>query len=505
MVQEPERSETACGDGPTGVRMPDWLAQRRAETQLAMIHPDGRWTYQELYDRSAQVAFMLKERGVQPGERVAIIARHGLVFAATLHAVRFLQAVLVPINTRLSPAEIAWQVDDACADYVVLDCAHEPLWAQAQQQSQRQLQTLTLDGAHFTEVSGHVAPEWVALERVQSLMYTSGTTGKPKGAMITYGNHFFGATASAYGLGVDKQDVWYTAMPLFHVGGQAVLMRSLFYGTTALIHDRFDVEAALRACDDEQVTLLSVVSVMLADLLRARSPKPWPKSIRCILLGGGPAPEALLRRAADAGLAVSQSYGLTESNSQAVTLLPHDALRKLGSAGKPLLCTEVQIKDEGAQLPAFATGEIALRGPTLVAGYWQRPAATAASFRDGWLYTGDLGYLDDEGYLYVLDRRSDLIVSGGENVYPAEVEAALLTHPDVLEAGVTAVADERYGQRPAAVVVLRGEARVSEAQLQAFCRERLAGYKVPQTIAFTHELPRSAAGKLLRRELGAWL
>ncbi|MCY0876804.1 MAG: o-succinylbenzoate--CoA ligase, partial [Firmicutes bacterium] len=349
-----------------------------------------------------------------------------------------------------------------------------------------------------------LTPPWIELERVQSLMYTSGTTGKPKGAMITYGNHFYGATASAFGLGLDKKDVWFTAMPLFHVGGQAVLMRSLLYGTTALIHDRFDPVAVLDALEEHGVTLLSVVSVMLADLLRERGQTPWPTSVRCILLGGGPAPEPLLARAAAVGLAVSQSYGLTESNSQAVTLLPQDAFRKLGSAGKPLLCTALRIVHDGVEQPAMEPGEIVLRGPTLVSSYWRREEATAAAFKDGWLHTGDLGYLDGDGYLYVLDRRSDLIVSGGENVYPAELEAVLLEHEDVLEAGVTGLPDERFGQRPVAVVRLREGAQVSSEQLIGFCRGKLAGYKTPTHIAFASSLPRNAAGKLLRRELGAW-
>jgi O-succinylbenzoic acid--CoA ligase len=221
-----------------------------------------------------------------------------------------------------------------------------------------------------------------------------------------------------------------------------------------------------------------------------------------VLLGGGPAPEPLLRRCAAIGVPVVQTYGLTETASQIATLAPEDALRKLGSAGKPLFGSELRIVgDDGSDCAASDAGEIVVRGPTVTPGYLNRLEETAAKLRNGWLHTGDLGQLDAEGYLYVLDRRDDLIISGGENVYPAEIEAVLEAHPDVLEAGVYGVDDERWGRTPVAVAVLREGSSPDAASLIAFCRERLAAYKTPSRIEFRDALPRNAAGKLLRRRL----
>ena len=478
--------------------LPDWLWQKRRQRTLALRHRDAEWTYADLGEIAARLAGELAARGVRPGERVAVLARHAAVFTAALHALRFCRAVAVPVNVRLAAPEIAWQLADAGARFAVCDEAHAGLLRQAADGLPR----LVLDGVRFPEGEALWALE-VALSDVQSIVYTSGTTGRPKGARITYGNHFYGAAGSAFRLGVLPADVWYTPLPLFHVGGQAVLMRSAVYGTAARIDDSFD-PARANAALDAGAALCSAVPNMLVRMLEERGARPYPASLRCILLGGGPAPRPLLAACAGRRIPVSQSYGLTEANSQAATLAAADGERKLGSAGLPLPLTEVRIVAGGAAAPPFAEGEIALRGPTVADGYDHLEAETGAAFRDGWLYTGDIGYLDDEGYLYVLDRRSDLIVSGGENVYPAEVEAVLLAHPDVAEAGVAGVADGRYGQVPLAVVRPRGQAPAEE-ELRAFCRARLAAYKVPRHIRFADELPRNAAGKLLRKELGRWL
>jgi o-succinylbenzoate---CoA ligase len=232
--------------------------------------------------------------------------------------------------------------------------------------------------------------------------------------------------------------------------------------------------------------MVSVVSAMLERMLDDRQGRRYPPTLRCVLLGGGPAPLPLLERALALGAPVVQTYGLTETASQVVTLAPEDARRKVGSAGKPLLGTRLRIT---------ADREICVLGPSVSPGYLHHAP------RDGWLQTGDLGYLDEEGYLYVLDRRDDLIVSGGENVYPAEVESALLSHPSVTQAGVFSLPDPDWGRVPAAAVVLAPGANVSAEDLRAFCRTRLAAYKVPREIVFRADLPRTASGKLLRRAL----
>jgi O-succinylbenzoic acid--CoA ligase len=350
--------------------------------------------------------------------------------------------------------------------------------------------------------AGEAAPVRVDPAAPHSIIYTSGTTGRPKGAVLTYGNHLWSALGSCLNLGLHADDRWLACMPLFHVGGLSILLRSVIYGIPVVVHGAFDPAAVNRAIDRDGVTIVSVVSVMLQRMLEERGGRPYPPSLRCVLAGGGPVPEDLLRACAERGVPVVQTYGLTEAASQVATLAPEDALRKLGSAGKPLPPTEVRIADgEGRPLPPGAPGEILVRGPTVMAGYRGRPEETAGALRDGWLHTGDVGYLDAGGYLYVLDRRSDLIISGGENVYPAEVETALREHPDVLDAGVFGVPDARWGQTVAAAVVRRPRSGVTEGGLQAHCGERLAPYKVPRYVRFVEALPRNAAGKLLRQAL----
>ena len=275
-------------------------------------------------------------------------------------------------------------------------------------------------------------------------------------------------------------------MPLFHVGGLAILLRSVVCGIPAVVHLRFDAERANQAIDRDGVTIVSVVATMLDRMLALREGQPYPSSLRCVLLGGGPAPLPLLEACASLGVPVVQTYGLTEAASQVATLAPEDATRKLGSAGKPLMGTRVQVEPDG---------EILVDGPTVSPGYLHQPP------RLGSLRTGDLGRLDEDGYLYVLDRRDDLIVSGGENVYPAEVEAALRSHPSVVDAGVRGLPDPQWGQIVAAAVVLSAGASVSPDDLRAHLRQQLAGYKIPRRLVFVPDLPRTASGKVQRRKL----
>jgi O-succinylbenzoic acid--CoA ligase len=381
-----------------------------------------------------------------------------------------LGAVLVPINTRLTEPEVSWQTADANLKLTLEDSDLVAL-ASAEPGARPPL------AREFAMAAWH------------SILYTSGTTGRPKGAILTYGNQWWSATASALNLGLLPNDVWLVCLPLFHIGGLSILLRSAICGLTALVQPRFDAAEANRTIDEQSVSIVSVVSTMLDRMLALRDGRPYPPTLRCVLLGGGPAPLPLLERAAALGVPVVQTYGLTETASQLTTLAPEDALRKLGSAGKPLM---------GSQIRIGADDEILARGPSVSPGYLHGASRVDS---DGWLHTGDLGRLDADGYLYVLDRRDDLIVSGGENVYPAEVEAALLAHPAVAEAGVVGLPHPEWGRCVAAYVVLAQGRRASAEELVAFCRERLAGYKVPRNITFRASLPRNASGKLLRRAL----
>lgn len=498
--------------GTAAGSMPDWLA-RRADTspqRLALIAPGGRWTFSQLDRDVAAAARWLVRQGVAPGDRVAVLLANGAPFVRLAHGIGRAGAVMVPLNTRLTPRELAWQLQDVEANVLLYDARHEGR-AAALRDALPELACVpaeAMDEAMEEEAAAadeRAEPRLIDLAATHTIIYTSGTTGHSKGACLTYGNHWWSAVASALNLGLHPDDRWLACLPLFHVSGLSILMRSVIYGITAVVHDGFDPERVNRAIEEDGVTIVSVVATMLQRMLDAWGERPYPPHLRCILVGGGPVPRPLLERCARWNIPVVQTYGLTETASQAVTLAPQDALRKLGSAGKPLLPNELRIIDgqTGRTLPPGEVGEIALRGPTVTPGYVNNPTATAQAIRDGWLHTGDLGYVDDEGYLYVVDRRDDLIITGGENVYPAEVEAALISHPGVAEAGVTGLPDAHWGQSVAAAVVLRPGSHVTEDDLQAFCAQRLAGYKVPRRFIFVDALPRNAAGKLLRRSLGA--
>jgi O-succinylbenzoic acid--CoA ligase len=381
-----------------------------------------------------------------------------------------LGAQLVPLNTRLTHDEIQWQVNDVDPRLII---------------------DHSFDFGQVSEKSVDLRSEY-DLDQTLAIIYTSGTTGKPKGAMLTIGNFWWSALGSALNMGNRVDDKWLACMPLFHVGGLSILIRTAIYGITAVVHDGFDPVRVNNAIDSDGITIVSLVAVMLERVLEARENRPFPKSLRCILMGGGPAPPALLERCRAIGAPVVQTYGLTEACSQVATVPIDEAGKRVGSSGRVLKPNELGISPEG---------EILVRGPIVMKGYYKNPDATSAAIVDGWLHTGDSGSIDDDGYLYVLDRRSDLIITGGENVYPAEVEAVLAAHPSVTDAAVIGISDPEWGQRVVAVVRVN-DARTTAEALEAHCATRLAGFKRPSEFRFVDQpLPRTASGKLRRHEI----
>jgi O-succinylbenzoic acid--CoA ligase len=485
--------------------VPNWLAHRADSLphQPALIADEATWSFAELDSWANALARRLAALGARPGDRVALLLRNSPEFVALIHAAPRLGVTLAPLNTRLAAPELAWQIADAGARALIYDADNAALAAAALERLEAPPIDCSLGELAALPEAGIELERTIDLSASFTIIYTSGTTGQPKGALLTYGNYWWSAAGSAFNLGTHADDRWLAMLPLFHVGGLSIVIRGAIYGIPVLLQRAFDPAAANRAIDEGGATIASVVSAMLQRMLDQRGEQPYPPSLRCLLLGGGPAPRPLLEACAARGAPVVQTYGLSETASQVATLAPADALRKLGSAGKPLLPTELRIELDGAPAPAGAVGEIVVRGPTVMQGYINRPEATATALRGGWLHTGDLGYLDAEGYLYVVSRRADLIISGGENVYPAEIEAALLAHPAVADAAVVGLADTRWGQVPAAAVQLRPGARPSAGELIDFCRARLAGYKLPRTIRFVELLPRNAAGKIQRDQVGS--
>ncbi|MCS6800841.1 MAG: o-succinylbenzoate--CoA ligase [Chloroflexota bacterium] len=481
-------------------QIPEWLSQRARLTpdRLAVQCEAVAWSYRDLDARASLVAAHLAECGVRAGERVALLADSSPEYAAAVHGVPRAGAVLVPLNTRLTVDELAWQISDCAASIVIADAAHYQRGAAAAAAAGRAAPLDLVALCAPDRPSPQPEVRWVRSETVHTIIYTSGTTGRPKGALLTYGNHLWSAVGAALRLGLSAQDRWIACLPLFHVGGLSILIRAALVGSAVDLHRSF-VPAAVNRAIDGGATIVSLVAVMLQRLLDDRAGRPYPPTLRCVLVGGGPLPHNLLRRAVAAGMPVVQTYGLTEAASQVTTLAPEEAVTRLGAAGMPLFPTEIRIlAPDGSPLPAGVPGEIAIRGLTVSPGYVGHSAVRP----DGWFRTGDIGQLDADGYLTVLDRRDDLIISGGENISPAEVEAVLREHPAVIDAGVVGAPDPIWGQRAVAFVVLAGD---SQPDLEAFCRSRLAGYKTPRQFIAVADLPRNAAGKLLRSELRRWL
>jgi len=471
-----------------------------------------QWSFADLDRQATRLARQLATVGVQERHRVALLATNGLPYVAFVHALTRLGAILVPLNVRLTLEELCWQVRDVHASILVCDENYAHLAAEiGLVVPQLPLATLTNESKRGETVLSELTESDVSLRTLidlgepQAILYTSGTTGQPKGALITYGMQWWNAVGSMLNLGHNPDDRWLACLPLYHIGGLSILMRSVIYGISVMVYEKFDPTSINRSILEDGITIISVVAVMmqrmLDDLDTNWGGARYPTTLRCVLLGGGPVPYALLEGCAMSGIPVVQTYGLTEACSQAVTLSPSDALRKLGSAGRPLPPVQLRIMHENRQADLGEPGEIFLKGTTITPGYVDRPEATVQAFQDGWLATGDIGYLDKDGYLFVLDRCADLIISGGENVYPAEIESVLQSHPTVKEAGVFGQVDSQWGQVPIAFVVLKADNKVSAEALLDYIAQKLAHYKQPRAIYFTEQLPHTSSGKLLRREL----
>ncbi len=482
--------------------LPDWLHARARlfPHRLALAAGSERLAFGELDRRADGAARKLAGLGVREGARVALVLGGGAPFVVLTHALARLRAVMVPINTRLAPPEMVWCLRDVAPALVVCEAAAAGVLGGG-------IRILTLEELAALPEADASLRRRVSLAQVQGIIYTSATTGRPKGVMLTFGNHWWNAVGSALNLGLRADDCWLAPLPLYHIGGLAILWRSVIYGIPAIVHSAFDPGAVNREIDSGSVTVVSVVGTMLQRMLEERRGRPFPPSLRVVLLGGGPPPPGLIEACLEQGVPVAPSYGLTEAASQVATLLPDEVAARPGSSGRPLFPVEVRIGRLGDEAPREAAsaraGEILVRGPTVTPGYADRPEETAPVLRGGWLHTGDVGHVDDDGYLYVADRRDDLVVCGGENVYPAEVEDVLRGHPAVLDAGVFGFTDPEWGQAVAAAIVLRPGLTLDVEGARAFCAAHLARYKVPKRIWFVEDLPRSHSGKLIRRALRA--
>lgn len=478
-------------------------ARRVARTRPALQYGEILRTYDELWSRCRRLAGALNELGVESGERVAILAANSPAYIETYLAVPACGRVVVPLNIRHAPPELAYAVRDSGAKVLLIDRDPGELAALVDH-------VIPLDdGYEALLAKSSEAPlgEGIDENTLAGLFYTGGTTGASKGVMLTHRNlvantYHWIATAHP-----EPEDRFLVMAPLFHAAGSNGVLASVWTAGCQVILPAFDPKAALECVERDGITATLGVPTMIAAMTEEQLVRPRRvDTLRQIAHGGSPVATEVLRRAHRAfpGAELIHLYGATETAPLATTLR-HEERHLDGprarSCGQPLPGVDVRVFDrDGREVETGEVGEVVIRGPNVMAGYWNKAEQTAAVLRDGWYWSGDLGYADDEGFIFLVDRAKDMIVSGGENVYCTEVEEALYTHPAVLEAAVFGVPDDKWGETVHAVVVPRHE--VEQDELIAHCRERIAGYKVPRSLELRSEpLPKSGPGKVLKREL----
>jgi o-succinylbenzoate---CoA ligase len=476
----------------------DWLEARAIATPnkpflyRPLLSPQ---TFAQIHEIVSDMADSWHTDGIQSGDHVGLLmANSQLPVIFVLTAIR-MNVTLIPLNTRLTVDEIEFQLQQSNCQWLLPYASYDSL---------NLLIKLKKKGHKMVELDGNMtikklsSKNEVDLNNPFAIIHTSGTSGQPKGAVLTYNNIYQSAMASAYQIGVMPDDRWLCVLPLFHVGGLSIILRSLLYGTAVDLMPKLDVEAVNHVLTHRPITLVSLVPTMLSRLLDTRR-EAWNPKLRLVLLGGGaPSPE-LVARCVDEGIPLATTYGLSEASSQVATATLEQVVKKPASVGKPLMFTQVRVVDEnGEDLQSNEIGELIVKSPTIMQGYYNNPEATAKAIRHGWLYTGDMGYKDEDGDLFIVQRRSDLIVSGGENVYPVEVENAIRQHPDIKDVVVVGLDDTEWGQRVASAIQLEEDATLSSDDIIQFTREYLAGYKIPREFRFVTEFPQTASGKIQR-------
>ena len=489
----------------------DWLARWALYAPATIALQDGdtgrELSYGRFFQDAQTLAHALSEKyGIGHGDRVAVVAQNELEYITLFFALHRLGAILVPVNFRLTAREI---------EHIVSDCAPKLLVYQEEFattlsaiETTSKIPKILLSGADsLASLAASTAepfPFFAAEENdAAMILYTSGTTGSPKGAVLTHKQLFWNSVNTTLRLNVSQTDAAVIFLPLFHTGGWNVLTTPFLHrGAKIVLVKKFQADQILELCDSQKCTLLFGVPTTM-DML-ARSPRfesASLKTIRYAVVGGEPMPLELIKAWHAKGLAIRQGYGLTEFGPNVFSLNEADCIRKIGSIGFPNFYIQAKVIDDaGHELGAEEIGELVLKGPVHMKEYWNNPKATAETLVEGWLHTGDLVRRDSDGYYYVVGRKKDMYKSGGENVYPAEIEQVIGTFPGVREVAVIGVPDEKWGEVGKAFVVVKD---VSMEQLQAFCLKNLAKFKIPRHFEFMAELPKGDSGKILKKALKA--
>jgi len=493
-----------------------WVTRRAflSGDRPALVQDERTLTYGDLDARTSALARALTGLGVRRFDRVALLALNSAEFVETLFACAKLGAICVPVNFRLGPDEVAYILADSGADVLVTHAAFaETARTAAAGPGVRLRHTLVIgdpaDGMlPYEDVLGSggtaTLDMGVAESDVHAIMYTSGTTGRPKGAMLTHANAIANARHSALmGRGLNADDVTVTVAPMFHIGGLGVhTLPFVYLGATNVVQSAFDPAALLAAMARYRVTVQFLVPAMWAAVMRTDLDAYDLSALKLAVSGGAPTPLTVIDFFQARGIPFQEGFGMTET-APAVALLDAEHVKeKTGSIGRPLFHVEARVVDaEDRDRPTDVVGELVVRGPNVFAGYWMLPEATAEAFRNGWFHTGDLGRIDEDGFITLVDRKKDMIITGGENVYPVEVENVLYRHDAVTEAAVIGLPDEKWGESVTAIVALAPGAAASADDLIAFTRDRIAHFKCPRRVEFTEALPRNATGKILKTEL----
>ena len=488
----------------------------------ATVFNGRRRVWSETVDRVARIAGGLKEVGVQPGDRVAILALNSDRYFELLYAIPWLGAVVVPLNTRLATPEIRYILDDSGARVLFVDAAMLTHALEVTGQPSTVEATVYIDGDGVQrtgmrtyedlETGPPIDDAGAGGDALAGLFYTGGTTGKPKGVMLSHNNLVSNMMNVIASVGFHQHMTYLHAAPMFHLADGGATFGVTACGGRHVFVPRFDAAGCLQTMEQESITHAVYVPTMINMLVNDPTVgKTDLSSLECVIYGASPMPEGVLRKAIGVLPACKfvHAYGMTEA-SPGLTLLPprYSTLEgpyagRLKSCGQAQLTAELKIVDERRnELPRGTIGEIAARGPMIMLGYWKKPAETAAVLQNGWYYTGDAGYMDDEGFVFVVDRLKDMIITGGENVYSAEVENAISLLPNVAEVAVIGVPDPHWGERVHAIIVPRAGAELTTEDVVAHCGAHIAGYKCPRSVEFRDTpLPQSGPGKVLKREL----
>jgi fatty-acyl-CoA synthase len=491
----------------------DWIRKWSSlqPEKYALFFEDQPFTYQKLNHRVNQLCHLFLEMGVKKGDRIAVLLHNCNQYLEIFFSLSKIGAILVPLNWRLAGPELEFILKDSGSSLLVFEPEFEEGVASIRSH-------LNISNGNYLTV-GQPYLDWTTdYEKAISgrpkgeplmngsagdedphiLMYTSGTTGTPKGAVLSQRKTLFNALNADIFYNLTSRDVMIIPRPLFHSGGLLVESAPVLYkGGTLILRKRFRPNEILETIQKYRVTLLELSATVFQFILQDCDLDQYDlSSVRCFFTGGERIPMAMLKEYHRRGILISQIFGQTESST--ITFLPAEqAIHKIGSVGLPVFHGEVRIVDKmGQEVKPGEVGEITVKGPTLMSGYWNRPDLTAETIRDGWLHTGDLAKTDEEGYIYIVDREKDMYVSGGENVYPAEIEKIFFSHPKILDAGVVGVSDDKWGEVGKAYLALKPGETMSEEEALRFLRGKLAKFKIPKYVKFVEELPKTASGKI---------